>query len=102
MEIQKIKISEAERELLFHFYGEDLGNQIDFNRLMPVVEKIEEVLLQVSIHTAFVNICGEVNGVKYNQDTCFESQNDTKLIVTHRAVLRAIQFTNSQSPETIK
>ena len=42
MEIQTIKIPESERELLFQFYGEDLGNEIDFNRLMPVVEKIEK------------------------------------------------------------
>jgi hypothetical protein len=43
MEIQTIKISEADRELLFQFYGEDLGNDIDFNRLMPVVEKIADI-----------------------------------------------------------
>lgn len=43
MEIQTIKISEEDRKLLSDFYGEDLGNEIDFNRLMPVVEKIESL-----------------------------------------------------------
>ena len=66
--------------------------------LMPVVEKIEEALLQVTIATAYTNICGELKGVKYNQDTCFEHQEDTKLSVTHLAVLKAIDFINSQSP----
>jgi len=43
MEIQKIIITKEESELLSGFLGEDIGLEIDFNRLMPVVEKCKEV-----------------------------------------------------------
>lgn len=43
MGISLIKISEEERKLLSDFIGEDIGSEIDFNRLMPVVEKIESI-----------------------------------------------------------
>ena len=40
MEIQTIKISEEERVIISSFMGEEYPSDIDFNRLMPVVEKI--------------------------------------------------------------
>ena len=37
----KIKISNEERFLLSNFYGEDMGNKIDFNKLMAIMQKIK-------------------------------------------------------------
>lgn len=44
MEIYKIKISEQDRQLVSGFMGEEYPLEIDFNWLMPVVEKIENSL----------------------------------------------------------
>lgn len=66
--------------------------------LMPVVERIEnDLLFQVEIHTAYTNINGELDGAKYNQDSCFEAQSDTKLTVTYNAVVEFIKWHNSQN-----
>ena len=40
MEIQRIVISERDRQLISVFMGEDYPTNIDFNWLMPVVEKV--------------------------------------------------------------
>ncbi len=45
MDIQKIKISERDRIILSSFMGEDYPIEIDYNWLMPVVEKIENMSL---------------------------------------------------------
>jgi hypothetical protein len=42
MEIQKLKISEQERKLVSVFMGEEYPEEIDFNWLMPVCQKIRE------------------------------------------------------------
>jgi hypothetical protein len=49
MQIQRLKISEEERILVSVFMGEEYPNEIDFNRLMPVVEKI----LQLNVFTSY-------------------------------------------------
>lgn len=40
MEIYKIKITEKDRQLVSGFMGEGYPLEIDFNCLMPVVQKI--------------------------------------------------------------
>jgi len=42
MEIQKLKISEQDRKSVSSFMGEEYPSEIDFNLLMPVVEKIHD------------------------------------------------------------
>lgn len=71
---------------------EHLQYNSSWHWLIPVVEKIENMIVQVEIHTAYTNINGEINGIKYNHDSCFEAQEETKLIVTYRAVLRFIKW----------
>jgi hypothetical protein len=78
------------------WYPADLKYDTDWDWLMPVIEKIEsETLFQVTIHTGYSNISGELdNGLKYNQDSCFERQEDTKLDVTYRSVVSFIKWLN--------
>lgn len=78
-------------------YEDELDYHSNWSNLMPVVEKIESMMFQVEIHTAYSNINGELEGVKYNQDSCFEAQEETKLTVTYRAVVRFINWYNEQS-----
>lgn len=66
--------------------------------LMPVVEKIEDVALNVSIETACVTI--EVMDDAYpiyKHTETFEYQEDTKLNVLYRSVVKYIRWYNSQS-----
>ena len=48
MEIRKIEITEQDRELLSDFMGESYPLEIDFNWLMPVVDKINNVWFNLS------------------------------------------------------
>jgi len=43
MEIQRIKISEEDRSIVSIFMKEECPLEIDFNWLMPVIEKIEDI-----------------------------------------------------------
>lgn len=79
------------------YHTSELKFSTSWDWLMPVVEKIENMMFQVEIHTAYTNINGEFGDVKYNQDSCFEAQEETKLIVTYRAVVRFIKWYNEQS-----
>jgi hypothetical protein len=49
MEIQRIIITEKERKLVSDFISEDIGLQIDFNKLMSVVEKINKTLEPLTV-----------------------------------------------------
>jgi hypothetical protein len=42
MEIQRIEITENDRAMLSKFMGEQYPSELDYNWLMPVVEKIEQ------------------------------------------------------------
>lgn len=46
MEVQKITISKEARLLISIFMGEDYPFEIDYNWLMPVVEKIESLTME--------------------------------------------------------
>ena len=43
MDVSKIKITEQDRILVSKFMGEDYPEEIDFNWLMPMIEKIESL-----------------------------------------------------------
>lgn len=61
MEIQTIKITEQERELISGFIGEDIGSEVDYNRLIPVVQKIKSDMknpckTMYAVHTGKINL----------------------------------------------
>lgn len=86
---------------VFMGYPHQLKYDKSWNWLMPVVEEIESLMYQVDIHTACTNINGQhSNGAIYNQDTPFETQEETKLIVTCRAVVNFIKWHNIQTKIT--
>jgi hypothetical protein len=65
---------------------------------MPVVEKIELVSLNFKIETACVTIeCFDDAYPQYGHTETFESQDDTKLLVCYRAVVKFVKWYNSQS-----
>jgi hypothetical protein len=43
MEVQRIKISEQDRQIVSAFMGEQFPNEIDFNWLMPACHKWDEL-----------------------------------------------------------
>lgn len=70
MEIQIINISEKGRRLISQFMNVEYPSQIDFNHLMPVVEKIVDVLgKQFPTSSIDFKICyGEIKIMAYNED----------------------------------
>lgn len=93
MEIQLIKISEEERQLLSTFYGEDLGNEIDFNRLMPVVEKIEAIDNDDLIIEIRFRLCH----IEYDEFGIRNFVGETKIQSVYKAVVEFIKWYNTQS-----
>lgn len=66
--------------------------------LMSVVEKIELVSLNFKIETACVTIeCFDDAYPQYTHTETFESQDDTKLMVCYRSVVKFVKWHNSQS-----
>jgi hypothetical protein len=90
MEIQKLKISEEERKLVSDFIGEDIGSEIDFNRLMPVVENIEGLSIDFEIHR-------ETCKVWYKGERLFQRQlGETKIKAVWLAVIGFIEWYNKE------
>lgn len=56
MEIRKIVITEDQRRVVSDFMGEEYPLEIDFNWLMPVVEKIEKLGYAVYISRSGIQI----------------------------------------------
>lgn len=54
MKIHKIKISEDKRGLISDFMDEEIPNEIDFNLLMQVVEKIERLGFPTNIRADYL------------------------------------------------
>jgi hypothetical protein len=96
MEIQSITISNEDRQLISTFYGEDLGNEIDFNRLMPVVEKISKHY-DVSIRW-YAGDCScwinkqTLEGV----EICSYGNFEPSIVNAYKAVVEFIKWHNTQ------
>ncbi len=100
MEIQRIAIDKEGRQLLSVFMGEDPGNTIDFNWLMPVVEKIETI--DNGGYGFTIDFWGMVI-IEYkssNEEEIVEFQNDDhypKIVQYYSCVVDFIKRYNSKS-----
>jgi hypothetical protein len=107
MEIQVLKISNEDRRLLSDFIGEDTGNDMDFNRLMPVVEEIESmgycarivrsggercVIYDPEIHNSADVYSGKGIAASVNQEK--------KIDAVYKAVIEFIKFYNLQNHDS--
>ena len=102
MEIQKLKISEGNRILISSFMNEEYPIEIDFNLLIPVVEKIESLShpkykdrfrVKIIDKGCQIDIGTNTQGVegtffKYN------SLENGKLISTYEIILQFIKWYN--------
>jgi hypothetical protein len=86
MEIQRIKISELDRILLSAFMNERYPLEIDFNWLMPVVEKIGSMGYIVSIVGYNCRIEGD--------HILFTSKRYNKMQSTYETVIEFIAWYN--------
>jgi hypothetical protein len=95
MEIQKIKISEQERLLVSEFMGEEYPSEIDFNWLMPVVEKIESLGFQFHIG----NEGAAIKKWWFRSNVPdLGSVQETKIAATWEICIRFIKWYNNQNP----
>ena len=100
--VKTIKISETNRVLISDFMGEKYPAEIDFNWLMPVVEKIDKMHYIISIigNTCEIKTQPFLIGMKDNAEThrhhrlTIEITRDTKIQSVFRAVLECIKSHN--------
>jgi hypothetical protein len=93
MEIQRIKLSKEDRQLLAVFVGEDPGTHIDFNWLMPVVEKIETMKFSVMVIGKYTRIQCPHPYKEFATDIC-----ETKIESVYKAVVEFIKWHNQLKP----
>ena len=100
MEIQRIIISEEESKLVSDFCGEYIGLEIDFNRLMPVVEKIEATENKEGFCSYAVDIESLECTIKdYGKADSHESfisyqEGESKILCVYEAIIEFINFHN--------
>lgn len=87
MNFQKIKVPEQDRKLVSNFMGENYPIEIDFNWIMPVVEKIESL----GGYTKIMD-----NGMCIDGDLVIERWGDTKIEGTFKTVIEFIKWYNSK------
>lgn len=104
MEVQRIKVAESDRVLVSGFMGEEFPAEIDFNWLMPVVDKIGFLNFDVMVHLYVES----KNGKKYNIRRCLiedsykgeisiDERDELPIIAMWKAVIKFIQWHNTQT-----
>lgn len=92
MEIYKIKITEKDRQLVSGFMGEGYPLEIDFNCLMPVVQKIIYLGWQFQLNSYSIS-----NDAMFINAEGSRIQNiawSTPLLATYNVVIDFIKFYN--------
>lgn len=92
MEIQKVVLSEHERELISRFMGEECPSEIDFNWLMPVVEKIESLGYDVAIFKDHTEIFTNYDGQLFSSG----DEHESKISTVYNVVLQFIKYYNEE------
>jgi hypothetical protein len=93
LEIQRIELPVEDRKLLFDFMGDDPGPTIDFNWLMPVVEKIDSLGYHVTIMKTRAIIATTLNVQNHIQSI---HPGYSMIEVVYCAVVEFIKWYNNQ------
>ncbi len=93
MEVQRIKTSEEDRLLVSGFMGEEYPVEVDFNWLMPVVEKIEKLGYPISMQPHGCQIYDKGDSMIIDADF-----NWTRLENAWDGIVSFIKWYNNQTP----
>lgn len=105
MNFSIIKISEQDRRAMSAFMGEEYPNEIDFNWLMPVVDKIESlftdgIMVSIKDKRCYIDLDTQFGmtdeGKDINLPKCYSGFNDRKIEAVCDSVIQFLEWYNTE------
>jgi hypothetical protein len=101
MEISIVKMNKDESNLLSNFIGEKIGDEIDFNRLMPVVEKIEGMGCIVEIWLSGGKGCRITKVMSKTKSWTVPIESNSTIETVYKAVVEFIKWYNENKTKLV-